>query len=171
MRTGLSRQANPSLSVGTKSTGKGFARARDRAAFCTRNPPSPAAETGNASPTPAKLAEHGGFSRDRRKPYLYRNAWWGREDSNLQPSDYGPVAVSMIELLSARSGDDRGTLCFWGPYGHPGMGASRMPQFCPWACDHVMLRPAGNQPQDDPERTGFAVRTERRGERSERIMP
>ena len=61
LRTGLSRQANRSLSVGTKSAGKGFARARDRAAFCTRKLPSPAAETGNASPTPAKVAEHRGF--------------------------------------------------------------------------------------------------------------
>ena len=61
LRTGLSRQANRSPSVGTKSAGKGFARARDRAAFCTRKPPSPAAETGNASTAPAKVAEHRGF--------------------------------------------------------------------------------------------------------------
>jgi hypothetical protein len=61
LRTGLSRQANPSLSVGTKSAGNAFARARDRAAFCTRKPPSPAAETGNASPASAKVAEHRGL--------------------------------------------------------------------------------------------------------------
>jgi hypothetical protein len=60
-RTGLSQQANPSLSAGIKSTGKGFARARDRAAFWRRNPSSPAAETGKASPDPAKVAEHRGL--------------------------------------------------------------------------------------------------------------
>jgi hypothetical protein len=36
MRTGLSRHANGSLSVGIKFAGKGFARARDRAAFLPR---------------------------------------------------------------------------------------------------------------------------------------
>jgi hypothetical protein len=55
--TGLSRKANASLSLGTKSAGKGFARARDRAAFCPRDPPSPAAETGSAAPACGNVAE------------------------------------------------------------------------------------------------------------------
>jgi hypothetical protein len=38
------------LSVGIKSAGKGFARARDRAAFCPRDRPSASAETGDSAP-------------------------------------------------------------------------------------------------------------------------
>src|SRR5712671_3471082 len=61
MRTGLSRHASESLSVGMNSAGKGFARARDRAAFFPRKPPLHAAETGNAAPPRANVAENRGF--------------------------------------------------------------------------------------------------------------
>jgi hypothetical protein len=63
MRTGLSRDANPSPSVGIKSAGKQFARARDRAAFFTRAPPVSPAETATAAPARAKVAECRGFLR------------------------------------------------------------------------------------------------------------
>jgi hypothetical protein len=56
MRTGLSRHANASLSLGIKSAGKGFARARDRAAFCPRDRPSAVAETGDSAPVRSNVA-------------------------------------------------------------------------------------------------------------------
>jgi hypothetical protein len=47
--------------VGIKSAGKGFARARDRAAFCPRDRPSAAAETGDSAPACANVAANRGF--------------------------------------------------------------------------------------------------------------
>src|ERR1700730_11654619 len=61
MRTGLSRHANASPSVGIKFAGKGFARARDRAAFWPRDSSFPTAETGIAAPACANVAENRGF--------------------------------------------------------------------------------------------------------------
>jgi hypothetical protein len=52
--------ANESRAVGIKSAGKGFAGARDRAAFCPRDPPS--VEKDN--------------STGARKPDSRRTAWW-----------------------------------------------------------------------------------------------
>src|ERR1700675_3858117 len=70
MRTGLSRHANASLSVGIKSAGKGFARARDRAAFCPRDPPLPAVETGSAAPACVNVAEsRGSFERPQETAF------------------------------------------------------------------------------------------------------
>ncbi len=48
-------------------------------------------------PPARKPPKTGGFSRDRMKPDLHGTAWWAREDSNLQPSGYEPLALT-IEL-------------------------------------------------------------------------
>jgi hypothetical protein len=55
------RHANASPSVGIKFAGKGFARARDRAAFWPRDSSFPTAETGTAAPACANVAENRGF--------------------------------------------------------------------------------------------------------------
>jgi hypothetical protein len=58
MRTGLSRQANASLSVRTGSPGKGL---REPETFCPRIPPSPAAETGKRRSRPRQGRGTQGF--------------------------------------------------------------------------------------------------------------
>ena len=79
-----SRHAKASLSEGIKSAGKGFARARDRAAFCPRDPPSPAAETGNATPARAKVAENRGLSQRPQETGLVQDCVVG--PAGLEPA-------------------------------------------------------------------------------------
>ena len=84
MRTGLSREANVSLSLGTKSAGKGFARARDRAAFCPGYRPSPAAETGNPALARAKVADVKGFFQRPQETEISRD-WVVVDAARIEP--------------------------------------------------------------------------------------
>jgi hypothetical protein len=65
--------ANASLSVGIKSAGKGFARARDGAAFCPRNRPTAAAEIGDSAPACANVAANRGFFQRPQETGLMRD--------------------------------------------------------------------------------------------------
>src|ERR1700722_1867517 len=82
MRTGLSLHAIASPAVGIKFAGKGFARARDRAAFWPRDSSFPNAETGTAAPACAIVAENRGSFRDHRKPDLRGTGWWRRQSES-----------------------------------------------------------------------------------------
>jgi hypothetical protein len=82
--TALGRDANPSPSVGIKSAGKPFARARDRAAFFTCLRPVTPAETATAAPAHAKVAECRVFAADRRKLELHRTPQ--RLETPLRPA-------------------------------------------------------------------------------------
>jgi hypothetical protein len=90
MRTGLSRHANASPSVGIKFAGKGFARARDRAAFWPRDSSFPTAETGIAAPACANVAGNQGFFQRRQKTEFGRD--WVVAEAVL----IGPVSVRIF---------------------------------------------------------------------------
>ena len=72
---------------GIKFAGKGFARARDRAAFWPRDSSFPTAETGTAAPACANVAENRGFFQRPQETRFARN--WVVEDSNQHSNDYG----------------------------------------------------------------------------------
>jgi hypothetical protein len=84
MRTGLSRHANASPSVGIKFAGKGFARARDRAAFWPRDLSFPTAETGTAAPACANVAENRGFFQKPQETGFARD-WVVAEAVLIEP--------------------------------------------------------------------------------------
>jgi hypothetical protein len=90
MRTGLSRHANASPSVGIKFAGKGFARARDRAAFWPRDSSFPNAETGTAAPACAIVAENRGFFQRPQETGFARD--WVVVEAVL----VGPVSVRVF---------------------------------------------------------------------------
>ena len=99
MRTGLSRYANASPSVGIKFAGKGFARARDRAAFWPRDSSFPTAETGIAAPACANVAENRGFFQRPQETGFARD--WVVAEAVL----IGPVSASFSLLTGKRTGN------------------------------------------------------------------
>jgi hypothetical protein len=81
------RQNLPGKGLREPETGRHFAPA------IRRNPQQRPETPLSSAP---KSRNTGGFSRDRRKSYLYRTAWWAREDSNLQPSGYAPLTLNVL---------------------------------------------------------------------------
>ena len=86
-RTGLCsrRQFLPGKSLARPETGPAFLA---KIAYFARQ-----RLTAPASAAP-KAREVKDYSDRRGKPNLRRTAWWGWQDSNLQPSDYEPVPSS-----------------------------------------------------------------------------
>jgi|ERR1700722_2859454 hypothetical protein len=90
MRTGLSRHANASPSVGIKFAGKEFARARDRAAFWPGDSSFPNAETGTAAPACAIVAENRGFFQ---RP---QETGFARDWVVAEAVPFGPVSAGIF---------------------------------------------------------------------------
>jgi hypothetical protein len=90
MRTGLSRHANASPSVGIKFAGKGFARARDGRRFGPRDSSFATAETGTAAPACANVAENRGFFRRSQETGFARD-WVVAE-----AVPFGPVSARIF---------------------------------------------------------------------------
>jgi hypothetical protein len=65
--------------------------------FWRRIPIARRRDRDSLAPLRPKPREVKGISAGARKPDLCRTAWWARQDSNLQPSGYEPLALT-IEL-------------------------------------------------------------------------
>ena len=90
LRTGLSRPSIRSPFAAPISAGKRFGEARDRAGFFGDDCIFCTAETGRPRVSGAKAPEVKVHSDGPRKPSLRGTGWWGWQDLNRPPTDYGP---------------------------------------------------------------------------------